>query len=456
MIPAFLKLPTIASQIILLVLGSEIAFQAITAIDARYFDVGKSGWCESSEGNGFSYAVRIMDEMPDPLQREIQLHAIRQTFPRMTVTQLPFDSIVRAPLDEAPEIKSVQRILGPDRGVYFPREVDAPAGRIVIRLQDKTLLAATIPCRSQPSVWAWDTFIRGFFYILLTTPFMLWWSRRTLARPLQQVEEAANSFALDRETTPIPATGPAEIRAATTALNRAVSRVRKLVGERSRMLAAVSHDLMTPLTRLQMQCDFVKDDKIRQDMVRDIEQMRAMVEQALSFLREGRGTQRRAAVDLPTLLTTVRDQFLDLGHEVDYIGPRHLAAEIDPQGIERAITNLVGNAIKFGDTVVIALNALGGLITIEVADNGPGIPDSDKERVMEPFMRGDEARTIHDDTGFGLGLSIVKAVAKQHDGKLTLHDREPHGLLARIEFPHKVGPAKNGARPWPARDSQIA
>ena len=456
MIPRFLKLPTIASQIILLVLGSEIAFQAITAIDVHVIDGGQPGRCDSSEGNGFSYAVRLMDDMTDQQQRDLQLQAIKRTFPRMGVSVLPADMTVRAPMEDAPEIKSVQRILGPDRQVFFPREADAPTGRIVIRLSDKTLIAATVRCRNQPAVWAWDTFIRGFFYILLTTPFLLWWSRRTLAHPLQQVEEAANSFALDRETAPIPATGPTEIRAATTALNRAVSRVRKLVAERSRMLAAVSHDLMTPLTRLQMRCDFVKDDKVRQDMVRDIEQMRAMVEQALSFLREGRGTQRRAAVDLPTLLTTVRDQFLDLGHEVDYIGPRHLAAEVDPQGIERAITNLVGNAIKFGDTVVISLNALGGLITIEVADNGPGIPDSEKDRVTEPFMRGDEARTIHDDTGFGLGLSIVKAVAEQHEGKLSLHDREPHGLLARMEFPHKIAQTRNGPRPWPARDAQTA
>ena len=104
---------------------------------------------------------------------------------------------------------------------------------------------------------------------------------------------------------------------------------------------------------------------------------------------------------------------------------------------------------------MISLNALGGLIMIEVADNGPGIPDSDKERVTEPFMRGDEARTIHDDTGFGLGLSIVKAVAEQHEGRLTLHDREPHGLLARMEFPHKIGQTRGG-QPWSTRDSQIA
>jgi signal transduction histidine kinase len=168
-------------------------------------------------------------------------------------------------------------------------------------------------------------------------------------------------------------------------------------------------------------------------MLEDLELMDSMIASAVTYLREGSGLEASEMADLPSIIETICDQFADAGHTVVYEGPQRFAMLCRPQSLGRAISNLIENATKFGTTVTARLAISTGSITIDVEDDGPGIPDEEKQRVMEPFYRTDPARQATG--GFGLGLAIVLAVAESHGGTLRLLDRHPRGLCARMSFP---------------------
>ena len=163
-----------------------------------------------------------------------------------------------------------------------------------------------------------------------------------------------------------------------------------------------------------------------------------MLESALSFLREQSVRSEVVKTDLSSLLQSVCDNFADVGARVDFVGPLRCPVDCDPDQIVRAMTNLIENAVKFGRSAIVRLkSATAHTIEIEVEDNGPGIPDAEKEKVFEPFYRADAARRSNERGGFGLGLSIARAIAKAHGGSLILTDATPSGLIARFSFPTK-------------------
>ena len=170
-------------------------------------------------------------------------------------------------------------------------------------------------------------------------------------------------------------------------------------------------------------------------MLRDLEQMRSMLEAVLSFLRNDRKLESMTLVDIASTLQLVTDQFADMGHKVSYEGPEHAMATVRPDDLHRSVTNLVENAVKFGAEATVRLIASPEIMTIEVEDDGPGISDARKEVMLEPFVRGDDARNMDEASGFGLGLSIARSIVLAHGGELSLNDREPHGLIVRIRLP---------------------
>jgi signal transduction histidine kinase len=203
------------------------------------------------------------------------------------------------------------------------------------------------------------------------------------------------------------------------------------MNDRTRMLAAISHDLRTPITRLRLRSEYIDNDVQRAQTLRDLDQMQSMLESVLLLLRSGKAG-RPTLVDVAALLQMICEEFSDCGHAVIYQGPGRAPLTVRPDEIRRAITNLVENAVRFGTEVAVKLAAAGDRVIIEVSDNGPGIPDERKSAMLEPFVRGEEARTMDATSGFGLGLSIAQAVAHAHGGSLSLHDNDPHGLVARI------------------------
>jgi signal transduction histidine kinase len=233
----------------------------------------------------------------------------------------------------------------------------------------------------------------------------------------------------------LPERGPEEIRSVAKALNRMRERITTLIDDRTKMLAAISHDLRTPITRMRLRSEFIEDDAHRSRMLGDLDQMRSMLESVLSFLRNDRKLESMTLVDVATTLQLITDQFADMGHKVAYDGPEHAMATVRPDDLHRSVTNLVENAVRFGAEATIGLRVSPDTVTIEVEDDGPGISDARKEIMLEPFVRGDDARNMDETAGFGLGLSIARSIVLAHGGELSLNDRQPHGLIVRIELP---------------------
>jgi signal transduction histidine kinase len=212
-------------------------------------------------------------------------------------------------------------------------------------------------------------------------------------------------------------------------------RITTLIDDRTKMLAAISHDLRTPITRMRLRSEFIEDEVQRRRMTGDLDQMRSMLESVLSFLRNDRKLEAMTLTDIASTLQLVADQFADIGHKVTYDGPEHAMATVRPDDLSRSVTNLVENSIRFGAMATIRLTPSPDIVTIEVEDDGPGISDARKEVMLEPFVRGDEARNMDEATGFGLGLSIARSIVLAHGGTLSLNDRQPNGLIVCIQLP---------------------
>lgn len=200
------------------------------------------------------------------------------------------------------------------------------------------------------------------------------------------------------------------------------------------MLAAISHDLRTPITRLKLRSEFITDPVYRTQTLRDLDQMQSMLNSVLSLLR-GESTVKPTLVDVAALLQTICDEFSDCGHVLSYDGPERATMMIRPDELGRAVTNLIENALQFGTEVKVAFSLAHDHAVISISDKGPGIPDERKAAMLVPFVRGEEARTMDETSGFGLGLSIAQAIANAHHGTLSLHDNSPNGLCVNLSFP---------------------
>ncbi|MGC2782079.1 MAG: ATP-binding protein [Bradyrhizobium sp.] len=340
----------------------------------------------------------------------------------------------RGATEVAPPGPGGYRGLGPGYRIFMPPP-GSGARRIVFVLPDGDMISAKAPDRPhRPPFWGapWLTTI---LFALISTTLLGLWAARALTSPLSSFAKAAESFSLDGDGPALPERGPEEIRSLARALNRMHQRITALINDRTKMLAAISHDLRTPLTRMRLRCEFVEDELQRSRMLADLDQMHTMLGSVLSFLRNGRKLEPMTLVDIASILQLVADQFSDVGHNVTYVGPTHAMTTARPEDLMRSLTNLVENAVKYGTETVVRLTMTTKRLTIDVEDNGPGIADALKPDMLEPFVRGDHARNMDEATGFGLGLSIAKAIVQAHGGELSLHDRKPSGLVARIELP---------------------
>jgi signal transduction histidine kinase len=291
-----------------------------------------------------------------------------------------------------------------------------------------------LPGRGGPRFWG-GPWMATLLFAAISLTLLGLWAARALTAPLSSFAKAAENFSLNGTAAPLLERGPEEIRSVAKALNRMHDRITSLIDDRTRMLAAISHDLRTPITRLRLRSEFIEDEVHRRHMLRDLDQMRSMLESVLSFLRNDRRLESITLVDIATTLQLIADQFADMGHRVSYEGPPHAMITARPDDLHRAITNLVENAVRFGAEAAIRLRISPQTVTIEVEDDGPGISDARKDVMLEPFVRGDDARTMDESAGFGLGLSITRAIVDAHSGTLSLNDRQPHGLIVRIELP---------------------
>ncbi len=267
---------------------------------------------------------------------------------------------------------------------------------------------------------------------------------RLVTRPLQRLAEAADAFGRDLDSPPLAESGPAETRRAAEAFNRMQLRLRRLIAERSRALAAVSHDLRTPLTRLRLRAELVEDEPLRAQINADIDDMQAMVEATLDYLRGLGESEAVQGIDIEALLASLVADEQALGRPVTLAGGEASVPVAPYRGrlsaLKRAVANLVDNAVKYGHEAQVAVTDGADALRIVVADRGPGIAEADLERVVEPYVRLETSRS-RATGGVGLGLAIARDAARLHGGELLLENRVEGGLRATLILPRRIASA---------------
>ena len=268
---------------------------------------------------------------------------------------------------------------------------------------------------------------------LVVTGLSLWAARR-LTAPLAAFAAAAERLGVDGGAPPLPESGPRELRAATHAVNRMQERLTRFVEDRTRMIAAIGHDLRTPLTRLRLRAEFIDDPETQRKMLADLSEMEAMISATLAFARDDAQREPRVQADLADLLQSLIDDRCDAGQNAAYQGPGRLTLTCSPVAMRRALANLIDNAINYGGRAEVGLTAAAGHAVIEIDDAGPGIPEAEREKVFHPFYRLEASRS-RDTGGTGLGLSVARTIIRGHGGDIGLTNRPTGGLKVTVTLP---------------------
>ncbi len=257
---------------------------------------------------------------------------------------------------------------------------------------------------------------------------------RQATQPLQQLAQAADALGRDLDAPALREVGPLETRRAAQAFNRMQARIKRLVSERSRALAAVSHDLRTPLTRLRLRAELVDDEKLRDQIAADLDAMAAMLDATLDYLRGLQNSEAVRPIDINALLASMSEDALVLGRQINVEGLALAPYTGRLSNLRRAVQNLIDNAIKYGGGAHVRVQDDATELRIMVEDAGPGIAPFELTRVTEPYYRLEASRNSATG-GVGLGLSIAKDIALLHGGDLVLTNRAQGGLCATLSLP---------------------
>jgi signal transduction histidine kinase len=256
---------------------------------------------------------------------------------------------------------------------------------------------------------------------------------RRIARPLRQLTTAAEALGRGEAVEPLCECGPDDIRRTSEAFNRMQDRLHRFVQDRTRMLAAISHDLRTPLTTLRLRTELVEDPTLQERMLSTIDEMQAMADATLSLIRQETTVEATRTVDLAALVESTCEDLAELGYDVTFDPAERLPYRCRPDGLRRAVRNLVENAARYAGQARVRILATRTTVEIVVDDDGPGIPADKLDEVFAPFFRLEGSRS-RDTGGAGLGLSIARAIARQHGGDILLRRRSP-GLSAAVTLP---------------------
>lgn len=262
----------------------------------------------------------------------------------------------------------------------------------------------------------------------------LFFMTRTITRPLRDLATAADAVGRGVYNAPIAESGAREVRRATRAFNTMQERLRRYLESRTRVLAAMSHDLRTTLTRLRLRAESIENEELRTRFSADLDEMSHMVQGALALFRDLNDEEPLNNVDIDALLVTLRDELAELDAEVNVTGRTNGPLSAKPLALKRCLMNLLHNAIKYGTRANVTVSDDGDAIVIRIQDDGPGIPAELLDQVFEPFFRVEASRN-RDTGGAGLGLCIARDIAQAHGGSITLHNAAGGGLEATVKLP---------------------
>lgn len=284
-----------------------------------------------------------------------------------------------------------------------------------------------------PAIARWLPVVLAAQFLLLL--FCAWYAVRQVVRPMTRFTRAIDHLEPAMNVPEVMAEqGPVEVRHAARAFNAMQTRIHDHLKERARILAAISHDLQTPITRMKLRVEMAEQPELRDKLLEDLDNMTRLVREGIAFARSAQPLEEsRQRLNLNDFLDTIVCDYADVGKAVRFIpGAIQRPVLIQPQALRRIMSNLIDNGLKFGDSVTVSLeDAQNGDITIKVADEGPGIPDDQLEAVLQPFYRLENSRN-RDTGGTGLGLAIAAQLASQMAGKLTLRNCSRGGLEASV------------------------
>ena len=306
------------------------------------------------------------------------------------------------------------------------------------KLQDERWLNVAVGPPPALPPWGW-TFLLSFLLSALAVAAVAVLMGRRISKPMRNLAAAADLLGRGEKIDELPETGPLEIRGTVGAFNLMRGRLDRYVRDRTAMLAAISHDLRTPITSLRLHAELVEDGDSRRKIIGTLDEMQRMTEDALAFIREDMRSEGTRTVDLYALLDSVAADLADLGHELTVLDTGRVLVDCRPVALRRAFRNLLENASIHGvrATVRIARDDEGLSVVIE--DEGPGIPEADLERVFEPFVRLDVSRS-RERGGSGLGLAIARTIIRGHGGNILLESRAEGGLRVAVALPGSGGP----------------
>lgn len=257
---------------------------------------------------------------------------------------------------------------------------------------------------------------------------------RRVTRPLKDLSEAADRLGRGESVDQLPQTGPREVRAVTGAFNEMQERLTRFVKDRTRMLAAISHDLRTPITSLRLRAEFIDDDENREKMIETLDDMSAMAEAALRFAKDEAKEEVVERADLGAMLESIVADQQDFGHDCEAGIPERIVLSCRPLSLKRAFRNLIENGIRYGEAVRVTAETLNEDVLIRISDRGPGIPAEKLQDVFEPFVRLEESRS-EETGGIGLGLAITRSIIHAHGGTIELRNADGGGLEVLVRLP---------------------
>lgn len=312
---------------------------------------------------------------------------------------------------------------------------------LAVQLKDGSWLNSAFGKKIVNSMWSSQSLISlGVTALLLSicAAFIARW----MTRPMRRLAAAAEALGRGETVQPLPESGPDDIRQTAVAFNLMQARLQRFVEDRTRMLAAIGHDLRTPLTSLRLRAEFVSDDETREKMLSTLDELRAMTEATLAFSREQAAAEPTRNVDLTALVESLCDDLVEIGHDVTFAEAAQIGYRCRADSLKRAVRNLVENAVRYGERARVSIALRPEVIEIVVQDDGPGIPSDMMERVFAPFFRMEGSRNA-ETGGIGLGLSIARNLVRHHGGDITLANTG-RGLRCVISLPRALAGPVHG------------
>ena len=304
-----------------------------------------------------------------------------------------------------------------------------------VRLQDGELVTFDARQSAQTVAWPYRLLLSlGVLLVAVVAVSLV--AVRWATRPLNALADAADELGRDIHRPPLPEEGPEEVSRAARAFNTMQARLAAYIRDRTRVLAAMSHDLKTPITRLRLRSELLEDPQARAKLTKDLDEMESMVGATLDFLRGQESGEPVRPLDVMALLESLQADVRETGGAVEIEGVTARPFPGGPQALKRCLGNLIENAVKYGQSARVVIDDNDARLEIRIQDQGPGLPPAELERVFEPFYRVEGSRS-RETGGTGLGLTIAKSVAEAHGGSLALRNRAEGGLEAALILPRR-------------------